>query len=110
MSVTWPLAKRCHKILGRLSQNDKDNPESFVNQDTFADHPQAQQASLSTAHPDDLSAFALLSASLPTIGFGGDNEQDDLLTLLMTNDWSVDNNGGRSGESSMHHSMMPGPA
>lgn len=108
MSITWPLAKRCHKILGRLSQNDKDNPESFVSTETFANHPPSQQASLSTATTDDLSAFALLSASLPTIGFGGDSEQDDLLTLLMTNDWSVDNAGGRSGDSSFHQSMMSG--
>lgn len=110
MSVTWPLAKRCHKILGRLSQNDKDDSQSFANQNAFANHPQLQQASVSTTNPDDISAFALLSASLPTIGFGGDSEQDDLLTLLMTNDWSVDNHGGRSGDSSMHQGMLPGPA
>lgn len=110
MCVTWPLAKRCHRILDRLSQGDRDDPKSFANADGFVNHAQAQQAVLSSAAADDLSAFALLNASFPTIGFGGNSEQDDLLTLLMTNDWSVDNAGGRSGASSLHQSMLPGPS
>jgi hypothetical protein len=110
MCITWPLAKRCHKILDRLYQGDKDDPKTLANIDTYANQAQAQQAAMPTAAADDISAFALLNASFPTIGFGGNSEQDDLLTLLMTNDWSVDNAGGRSGASSTHQSLLPGPA
>lgn len=106
MSATWPLAKRCHTILRKLSQGEKQDGQTSGNSSAFANH--SQQQSSVTAATDDLSAFALLSASLPTIGFSGDSEQDDLLTLLMTNDWSVDN-ATRSGGSSMHQSLIPGP-
>jgi hypothetical protein len=106
MSVTWPLAKRCHTILRKLSQGEKQDGQPFGDSSVFANQTQ-QQSSLNTT-ADDMSAFALLSASLPTIGFSGVSEQDDLLTLLMTNDWSVDN-ATRSGGSSMYQSLCPGP-
>ncbi|KAJ9102264.1 hypothetical protein QFC19_004811 [Naganishia cerealis] len=101
MSVTWPLAKRCHMILRKLSLDDNPNDLESAN---LSSQGQQQHQTLPNA-TDDLSAFALLGASLPTIGYSGDSEQDDLLTLLMTNDWSVDNST-RSGDSQMQQNML----
>ncbi|KAJ9109012.1 hypothetical protein QFC21_000338 [Naganishia friedmannii] len=100
MSSTWPLARRCHMILRRLSVDDIHNTGAIADPGNLASRSQQQQQNLPNA-ADDLSAFALLGGSLPTIGYNGNSEQDDLLTLLMTNDWSVDN-ATRSGEAEMH--------
>lgn len=91
-------------ILRKLSVDDNHGIDAIVNSANLPSGNHQQAQSLPNA-ADDLSAFALLGGSLPTIGYNSNSEQDDLLTLLMTNDWSVDN-ATRSGEADMHESML----
>lgn len=103
MSATWPQARRCHIILRKLSVDNNHSIDGLGDPASLASRGQQQQQILSNV--EDLSAFALHGGSLPTIGYNGDSEQDDLLTLLMTNDWSVDN-ATRSGEADTHQNML----
>ncbi|KAJ9125355.1 hypothetical protein QFC22_000315 [Naganishia vaughanmartiniae] len=104
MSATWPLARRCHMILRKLSVDDDHSIGAIVDPANLASRSQQQPQNLANA-ADDLSAFTLLGGTLPTIGYSSNSEQDDLLTLLMTNDWTVDN-AARSGEGDMHENMV----